>query len=109
MMGRHRKEYWEIGCYGTKEFLVRGCNPDITYVSEIVVMTRSSVTQIARGFIGVSQARNESLLNLTIGDSCVCHRPPHPFRVPIFSVSDQPEPTDILLEFCQCEIADCLG
>jgi hypothetical protein len=36
--------YREIRYHGTKEFLMRGCNPDVTYVSGIVVVTRSPVT-----------------------------------------------------------------
>jgi hypothetical protein len=65
------------------------CDTDVTYVSEIVVVTRySSISQGARRIISVLQSGGESLQYLTLGYSCVRHRPPHPFRMPVFPICD---------------------
>jgi len=89
---------------------MRGRNPDITNVHEIVVVTRfPSITQSAGGIIDASYTGSKSLLHLTSSDRCVCNRPPHPLYVSIFSVRDRPEPADVFLEFCQCEVADLRG
>lgn len=83
------------------------CNPDITYVREIVIVTGCPpITQGTRWFIGVIQARSKGLLHLISGDCYVCHRPPHFLCVPIFSIRDQPESADVFLNFGQSEIAD---
>ena len=83
------------------------CNPGITYVREIVIVTGCPpITQGTRWFIGVVQARSKGLLHLISGDCYVCCRPLHFLRVPIFSIRYQPEPTDVFLKFGQSEIPD---
>src|SRR5216683_7062269 len=83
------------------------CNPDITYVSKIVVVTRCPpITQGTGRFIGIIKASSKSLLHLTSGDCYVCQRPPRSFCMSIFSTCDQPEPANVLFEFRQCEVAN---
>src|SRR6266851_4800012 len=99
MVRGHRKEDREVRRQWTQEFIMGRCNPDITYVGEIVVVTRCPpITQGTGRFIGVIKARSKSLLHLTSGDCYVCQRPPHSFCVPIFSTCDQPEPANVLLK-----------
>jgi len=83
------------------------CNPNITYVREIVIVPGCPpITQGTRWFVGVIQPGSKGLLHLISGDCYVFHRPPHSLCVPIFSICDQPEPADVFLNFGQSEIAD---
>ena len=82
-------------------------NSNIGYVSKIVIVTRRpSITQGTRWLIGISETGSKRLLHLISGDYHVSRGPPHFLCVPIFSIRNQPKPTDFFLKFRQCEVAD---